>query len=153
MSFVMPIALTLWGAAIAGSDWRSLRIPNAWLLLLLVPALLAQFWTGHGLLGAGTGDALGGLLFAGGLALPGYLARQLGAGDVKLAAVLGFLAGFSHSQWLLVAGLLTGALALLMLARHGRGVMKQKRVPAGIALVMGFVAVRVWAQAWGGWAM
>jgi prepilin peptidase CpaA len=74
----------------AWTDWRSWRIPNA-----LVAGGMAAAWMlsvfahdGIGLQACLLGGATGFLML-----LPFYLAKGMGAGDVKLLATLGMLAG------------------------------------------------------------
>jgi prepilin peptidase CpaA len=102
------------------SDLRSRRIPNRLILTGMLLGLVFQFladrtsgvftasWGGHGLL-----QALYGLLLGLGLFLPFYLIRGLGAGDVKLLAMIGAWLG---PQAIFNAALLTmvmgGVLAL-----------------------------------------
>ncbi|SEQ57021.1 prepilin peptidase CpaA [Solimonas aquatica] len=113
MSIVFWIGL--WAALIAIYDWRRQRIANAALIVMLVPALLALFWNGKGLLGAGPGSSLCGMLLAFVVTLPAYPPRVLGAGDVKFAAVLGLLLGLQRTlEMLLWAALLLGLAAVLM---------------------------------------
>lgn len=137
MQPVVGGALSLWLAAVLWSDLRRRRIPNTLLLLLLVPALLAVMINSRGLLGVGPWASLAGLMVAA-LLLPGYAAGQMGAGDVKLAAVLGLLLGPAAGlEMLLISALLIGLAAALMLARHGASARKQ-RLPVAPAFVAAF---------------
>ena len=93
----LPLGVLVLGLACSWHDLKSRRIPNRALLLSLgytaalhallflalppVTALRALGWSVLGLL-------LGGLLLG-----PGYAARQVGAGDVKLLMVFGFALG------------------------------------------------------------
>lgn len=105
----------LWAALIAVYDWRRQRITNVSLILVLVPALLSLLLNGRGLLGAGPGASLLGLLLAFAATLPGYRLQVFGAGDVKFAALLGLLLGVQRTlDMLLCAALLLGVVALLM---------------------------------------
>lgn len=120
-------ALGTWLLLAAVSDVRSRRIPN-WVVAggmvsgLALQALapsgtgLFNFWWG----GLGFGSALLGLLAGLGLFLPLHLLRILGAGDVKLLAMVGVWLG---PQLLLGATLLTllagGAMALVMMLASG----------------------------------
>lgn len=101
-------------------DVRSRRIPNGLVfggavLAMLLHALLAP--AGGGL---GTLDALAGMALGLGLLLPMYMLRALGAGDVKLMAMVGAFVG---PQQVLSATLLTllagGVLAALVAASQG----------------------------------
>lgn len=129
--------LGVWAAAIGGYDGRRKRVPNAALVLALVPAILALALQGQGLLGERWSLSLLGMALAFGLTLPGYLLRQLGAGDVKFAAVLGLLLGATRSfEMMLVASLLMGAMALSLRSWLPRGA----RFPAAPVLAAAFIA-------------
>lgn len=99
--------------AAAAFDIRSRRIPNA----LVVPAFLAglavhAFLGGFdGFLRAAAGAGLALLVY-----FPLFLLRGMGAGDVKLMAAVGALAGARAWFWIFVAAAVTGAAAGLLLA-------------------------------------
>lgn len=133
--------LAIWAAAVAFKDWRSHRVPNAALLLLLVPALLALIVNGKGLLGVGVVPSILGLLVAGGILLPGYALGKMGAGDVKLAGCMGLLLGPAAAcKMLLVAALVIGALSVMVWVYH-RNVANigKRRIPVASALAVGFI--------------
>ncbi|MEK7331148.1 MAG: A24 family peptidase, partial [Candidatus Eisenbacteria bacterium] len=70
-------------AAAARADVRTRTIPN----LITFPALLLGIATHTALAGTdGLGASLAGMALAGGLLIPGWLFRWMGAGDVKLMA-------------------------------------------------------------------
>lgn len=105
-------------ALLAGAvffDLRERRIPNA---LVLTGALLALALS---LLPSGVGlaDALQGLVLGFALLLPLYLIRAMGAGDVKLMAMVGAFVGGDEvlAVWLLtlVCG---GVLSITLALRH-----------------------------------
>ncbi|WP_084197173.1 prepilin peptidase [Solimonas soli] len=134
---IVALLLSVWAAAIAGFDWWRRKVPNAALVLTLVPASLALVFQGQGLLGQRWQDSLLGMAIAFALALPGYLRRGLGAGDVKFAAVLGLLLGTARSfEMLLGAAILMGCVAGVMLLRGARGSAK---FPAAPMLAAAFV--------------
>jgi len=134
MTILLPVGL--WAAGIALYDWRQQRVPNAALILMLVPALLALLLQPQGLLGAGRVSAVLGMLAAFALSLPGY-GRGLGAGDVKFAAVLGLLlGGWRALEMLLLAAVLLG-LSAAVVAYWRRSL--QARFPAAPALSLAFV--------------
>lgn len=134
---VVVALLAVWAAAISVSDWVSRRVPNAALLLMIVPAVLALMIQGQGLLGESRLGSAGGMLIGFALTFPGYLLRSLGAGDVKFAAVAGLLLGVSRAcEMMLGASLLMGALAVIMLSRH---LPRQTRFPAAPMLALAFV--------------
>lgn len=113
------LLLVLLGVAVV-TDARARRIPNA----VVFPGMLAAFAL-HALLPAGAGlftapvgglgilSALGGWALGLGLLLPMYALRLMGAGDVKLLAMVGAFVGAGQ---ILTVGLLTlvagGVLAL-----------------------------------------
>jgi prepilin peptidase CpaA len=107
------------------SDLRRRRIPNALVLYGLLTGLALQAFApaGAGLLqdgGQGLGPALAGGLAGLALFLPMWLLRILGAGDVKLMAVVGVWLGtaavLQAALWTLLAG---GVLALVMAVASG----------------------------------
>lgn len=116
------LALAVW------HDVRSRRIPN----LLVLPGALAgvalNSWlpAGHGLFdapfgGLGAGAGLAGLAAGLAVLLPMYLLRAMGAGDVKMMAMVGAFLGpralLEAALWSLLAG---GALALAAALCSGR---------------------------------
>jgi prepilin peptidase CpaA len=100
------------------ADVRSRRIPN-WLTgCALLAGIAVNAWSrGPG----GLVFALLGVLLGGGILLPFYAHRAIGAGDVKLAAALGALVG-PHGVLtaLLYAAVVGGVISAVMLARQRR---------------------------------
>lgn len=140
MSEATTAVLAIWALAIAGTDLRQLRVPNSLLLLVFVPAVLIQFLNGCGLLAVGPIDAVIGLGLGLGLGLPGYMARQFGAGDVKYMAVLGLLCGWRGILTiLLVAALMLGLLSVISFVHARIQQRKSGRLPAAVALTSGFL--------------
>jgi prepilin peptidase CpaA len=92
-------------------DIRQRRIPNWLVASALMVALLLQIQS-HSVLAWVAGMVVGFLLF-----LPGYLSRQMGAGDVKLMAAMGafFNAGVAFKIGL-SAYLIGGGYALIWMA-------------------------------------
>lgn len=135
----VAIALVVWAAVIAATDWRLRKVPNSLLLAALLPAWAVLLWTGNGLLGVGlSASFLGGVLGLL-LLLPGYWKSKLGAGDVKLAATFGFLQGVDGVLWtLLFSALILGAMSMLVLARWGLAGARNLRLPAAVPLSSGF---------------
>ncbi|MDP3858544.1 MAG: prepilin peptidase [Stagnimonas sp.] len=135
-------ALLIWAVLVAIVDWRSRKVPNLLLLAVLLPAGAVCFWRGQGLLGVSLPGSFIGLVVALLLTLPGYLVSRFGAGDVKLAAVMGFLQGSDAVLLsLLLAALLLGAMSLLMVLQLGLESARKLRLPAAVALSGGFVGV------------
>lgn len=112
--FVLPVLLTL--AAVI--DLRQRRIPNALSFTGMAAGLVLGFWLDGW---SGLSTSFLGLLTGGALFLPFYLARGMGAGDVKLMAAVGAFLGPWH---VLLAGitvaLLGGVIAAWAAFRQGR---------------------------------
>ncbi len=91
----------------AVSDWRTYRIPN-WLTMggALAGLALNAFVTDIGVL-----RALGGLALGLVLLLPLWALRVLGAGDVKLMAMVGAFAGAPDVLVALIFSLIAGGIA------------------------------------------
>ena len=140
-SLVISGGLAFWAAAVAWKDWRSHRIPNVALVLVLVPAVLSLLLNGRGLLGVAAWPSVLGLLLAGGVLLPGYALGKMGAGDIKFAACMGLLLGpLMTFRMLLVSAIVLGALsgAAWMYSRHVPDAGRQ-RIAAAPALAAGFM--------------
>lgn len=134
--------LIVWSACIAWYDFRQRRVPNALLILMAVPALLALIVNGAGLLGERWSSSVGGMAVGFGLTLPGYIMRRFGAGDVKFAAVLGLLLGVGRGfEMVLGASILMGITALALLALRRQ---MQARFPAAPMLGAAFVVEMLW---------
>jgi prepilin peptidase CpaA len=101
----------------ARADVRTRTIPNT----LTLPALLLGVAM-HATLGGADGvkSSLAGLALAGGVLLPGWLFRWMGAGDVKLMAAVGAWLGWPGAVIAVLASLVMGGVFSLVLAvRHG----------------------------------
>ena len=99
-------------------DVRFRRIPN-WLCFFGLAAGI--LWNGLAPEGAGWRHGLAGLAAGLGLYLPLYVLRARGAGDVKLLAAAGAVAGPMDCLRLFVlASLAGGVLGLLLAGAHGR---------------------------------
>lgn len=124
---LLPAALlaTLLAIAVA-SDVRTRRIPN-----VLVLAGMAAGLSLHALLARGAGlfdvpfGALGIMPAAGGLVLglllllPMYALSAMGAGDVKLMAMVGSFLGPRDTAGVVLATLLAGGVMALLVALYG----------------------------------
>lgn len=102
---------TVCAAGAAVTDLRSRRIPN-W---LTGPALLAGLLL-HFMYGGfpETGRALLAVLIAGGIFFAFFAAGGMGAGDVKLMAAVGALAGLSSLRGVLITTALLGAVVAVV---------------------------------------
>jgi prepilin peptidase CpaA len=106
------------------------RIPNSLVLAGMALGLLFQTLApnGGGLFSGGTGLGLGPALLGGltGLALllPLYALRVLGAGDVKLLAMIGLWLGAQDVAWAALWTLMAGGVLSIAFALLG-GVMRQ----------------------------
>lgn len=113
------IPITLFFLLIALIDGKYRLVPNRLIYPALLLTLLGQFWLGPQsvivfLLG-------GGLAFTT-FALVAWLRPgQLGGGDVKLAALIGFLFGFPDVVFPLLIGVILGGLAAAFLLHRGYG--------------------------------
>jgi prepilin peptidase CpaA len=111
------------------ADVRSRRIPN-----LLVGPALALALVAHAALGgwAGFTGSLAGMLVAGGLLLPGHLARWMGAGDVKLMAAVGAWLAWPLALVAVLAALVAGGLVSLAVAVRRRMLVRTLHGAAAI---------------------
>jgi len=134
---------------VAAVDCRLRRVPNALLLAAFLPAGVVLVWSGTGVLGVGATTSFMGALIGGLVLLPGYLWFRLGAGDIKLAAVIGFLVGLRGLPWLfLLAALILGLMSLAVVLGAGRGKASDVRLPAAVALGGGFALILL-LTSWG----
>lgn len=120
VKFELTLALMSMLCALVGAVYDVLyrRIPNLLCASGLLLGLLASFGFGGWRRGlsAAAAAAVCGLVF-----LVFYFAGGMGAGDVKLIAAVGCLAGWANLGSLLVlTALAGGALALMMAVRSGR---------------------------------
>lgn len=106
-------------AAAAACDWRSYRIPNlltgAGIVFALVyntavPPAMHAGWTW----------APAGMLLGFGALLPVYAIGAMGAGDVKLMAMVGAFLGLQGTAYALFFSVLAGGIAALALALRQR---------------------------------
>ena len=139
-SWLLTGLFAMWALAVAGYDVTQRRVPNVLLILLAVPALLALVINHHGLLGAGIWESLAGLVIGAAPLLAGYLIRQVGAGDVKLSGLQGFILGIGGvGKALLISGIVLGVMSAFALFRK-KEQTPHLRLPAALALVVGFIA-------------
>lgn len=120
-------------------DVRSHRIPN-WLTLAgiafgLVYSAFVPFFFRHGLLWAVGGAAIG---FA--VLFPFWLLRMIGAGDVKLMAMVGALVGVQVILPVLAGSFIAGAMFAILFALR-RGKLRQMFLNVGHVLNRGGIAL------------
>lgn len=116
-----PAVLVLVALLIAAAviDVRTYRIPN-WLTVggmafgLIYNTAAASSWT-DGLSGSAAGLGLGLAVL-----LPVYLLRVMGAGDVKLMAMVGAIVGFPDILHAVLYSLIVGGVAAVGFALHRR---------------------------------
>lgn len=140
-------SIGLWLLVIAVVDIWCQKAPNLLLVLALVPAVLALVVNGNGVLDAGAGSSVAGFALGGLVTLPGYLLHKMGAGDVKLAMVLGLLSGITGAvTWLLYGFIVLGAVSLVVwFLRNYYGIGGEK-IPAAAAFVAGFMGWMLWGD-------
>lgn len=111
LCYASAAAVTALGGAVC--DVHSRRIPNQWtgggLLAGLALHLGLNGWQGLG------NAVLAGLMAASGFLLL-YIAGGMGAGDVKLMAAVGSLAGLASLETMLLTIVLAGAVMAIVLA-------------------------------------
>ena len=119
--------------ALAGAvfDVRSRRIPNFITLPGILFGLVLHFFLGgwHEL-----GLSAIACLICGGIFLVFWLAGGMGAGDVKLIAAVGCIAGFYQIAWLLILTALAGGVMGVALALW-RGRLKETFMNVGVIAV------------------
>lgn len=139
------IALAAWLAVAVWFDVRERRIPNMLVANGIVWGLAVQAFVpqGNGLFefwwgGLGAGQALLGLAAGLGLFMPLYLMRAIGAGDVKLLAMVGVWLGPALLLRATLLTLLAGgvmALVVMLASRSSRQVLGNVRAMLTTALV------------------
>lgn len=121
------------------TDLRSGRIPNGLIVTGLAVGICWQ---------TAVHDWLGLLLFLGGAGLPVVLLgglfyfRMLGAGDIKLLAVMGGFLGISKSFFCILAAILAGGAVSFLLVLARRNLMR--RIQCFIHYCKEFAYTRKW---------
>lgn len=159
------ITLSAFLAGAVVCDFVNHRIPNYYLLLGMLAALVVQGWT-LGLAGLTASGA--GLLIGFALFIPLYAFGGMAAGDVKLMAVVGSLLGVTGALWAvaysLIAGMLLGILYLVGKGELGKFMARywamagirsyipaenkdaaRHRFPYALAIACGTVSSLFWA--------
>lgn len=112
----------------ARADVRTRTIPNG----ITFPALLLGIAAHTALAGtAGLTSSLAGLALAGGVLLPGWSFRWMGAGDVKLMAAVGAWLAWPQAAIAVLASLVTGGAISLIVAMR-RGLLRQALTGAAL---------------------
>ncbi|HJW24507.1 MAG TPA: prepilin peptidase [Rhodocyclaceae bacterium] len=144
------VLAVLWAFAIGYWDLQCRRVPNVLTFGAILVALASFAVTGASPLGADGISILAGAGLALILTLPGYLLRQLGAGDVKLLLAVALLGGTMATLVSFVVGSLTSVAAagawVFWGPRFGHVPSSGKWLPFGAALALGFAVAVVSGQ-------
>ncbi|WP_157935201.1 A24 family peptidase [Vibrio sp. 10N.286.49.B3] len=121
--------ITIWAllVVIAVYDAREHRIPNVYLMLLLVLHSIVIITNSTALWHSFSGALLGGVvLFSGALLL--YLLKAMAPGDVKFLGVIGFLVGWGNllavSYWILLAAGVVALFDYILLKRPNANLLR-----------------------------
>ncbi|MBS1188260.1 MAG: Peptidase prepilin type [Rhodocyclaceae bacterium] len=136
-------AAVLWAFAVGYWDIRYRRVPNVLTGGAALAALASLAVTGVSPLGVDGLSMLAGAALALVVTVPGFLVRQLGAGDVKLLVAIALLGGAAATVVSFAIGALTSLAALgawvSLGPRFGLTPASGKWLPFGAALALGFV--------------
>jgi prepilin peptidase CpaA len=135
---VVILVVALLAAAVI--DWRTYRIPN-WLtvsgmLIGLVYNTVARWPDSSGFLLALAGLGVGLVVL-----LPVYALRVMGAGDVKLMAMVGAMVGLPDILWAVLYSLIAGGVAALAFALYHRALRRVTGNVVDIVQSMTFAAL------------
>lgn len=120
------LVFSAWAAAVAFGDYRARRVPNALVAFGFCAALAASLLHA-GPARIGPGQALTAGLVGGAVLLPFFALGVMGAGDVKVFAVLGAWCGFHALPMLwLVASLAAGLHGLWIIVPLGLQKLKAR---------------------------
>lgn len=147
---VAQLVLIVWAGRLAYEDWRRRRISNVLLAAGVVLGLV--HWIAYGAMPFGAAISEAGFAAALGLValFPFYLAGWMGAGDVKLSAVIGWLGGMQVLLVVFVAAcIVAGGLAGMLVIPWGRRFMGGHdldrrlgaRVPFGVGLAVALMVL------------
>lgn len=134
--YAVLVALLVAAAAI---DWRTYRIPNRLCAAGAAFAIIYNTWA-HGFM-AGLLPALAGMAAALALLLPLYALRIMGAGDVKLMAMVGTFLGLPDLLYATVWTFIAGGIAAVSFALYHRTARRMTANVADIAQSMAFAAL------------
>jgi len=105
------VLISLLGIA-AVTDYRSFRIPN-WLTLGGILFALVYRTVYARTLASGFSDSFGGLLVGFGMMVPLYVFKVMGAGDVKLMAMVGAFIGVHDTPYAVLSTFIVGGIAAI----------------------------------------
>jgi prepilin peptidase CpaA len=126
-------------AAAAAIDWRTYRIPN-WLTVGGMTFGLLYNAASQGLQ-SGLLPALAGLAAGLVLLLPLYALRVMGAGDVKLMAMVGAFLGISQIAYVVLCTFIAGGIAAIVFALYHRAARRMAGNVAETVQSMAFAAM------------
>lgn len=133
----------IWALSVAALDIAQRRIPNFLVGGAAFVCLFVLAWIGQAPLGGGPWSVAGGLALALLLTLPGYLMRQLGAGDVKMLMAVATMGGYVLVVQTFVIGSLLAAGLIFFYWRFSReqapARLPGKYLPFGAALAVGLI--------------
>src|SRR6185503_18677980 len=125
----IAIPVVLLAILAARSDVATRRIPNRLTFPALLLGLAAHFAVGGV---SGVWSALAGAGIALVLLLPGWFAKWMGAGDVKLMAAMGAWLAFPQAVMAVLASLVAGGLISIIVALRHRKFFEMLRNAAWI---------------------
>jgi prepilin peptidase CpaA len=133
-------AIALWGllAAAVWHDVRRRRIPNRLVFAGALLGVLLNSLALPGVAAAGPWLALGGLATGLGLLMPMYAMKALGAGDVKLMAMVGAFVGPRNAVFAVLCSLAAGGVLALAVALY-QGTLRQALANAWQLLLQGWL--------------
>lgn len=139
----LEMIVVAWCLSVGMTDLYARRIPNILMLGACLIAVLNLLITGHALLGANWQSVVVGAAVSLTLTLPAYVAKLLGAGDVKLLLTIVLIGGWYLT---LFAFVIASILAMLFVLAHSISIRfntpqsKPKRwIPFGAALSAGLI--------------
>lgn len=145
--------LAFWALTAAVFDWRQRRVPNGLLIVAAIPAVVSLLVWRRGVLGIDLWSSFIGFVIGVLPYLPGYVMGKAGAGDVKLSGLQGLLLGGAGAfKAFLVGAAALGCIALFV-ALSKPGGDHAARLPAAVALAVGFLWVILGDYLLPGWGL
>ena len=135
---------------IAWIDARKRMIPNKWLLLLTgikVMFLVAEYVLGKENWQSICSDSIKGFIIGGGILFFCYwlTAGRIGAGDVKLFAVLGFYLGAEEIYYAMFFSILSAAIYCMNKMLH-KNLERNWEIPFAPFILLGTVMAILWER-------